>query len=237
MDLAKNHVDVGLFTNNLDPMLAFWQHEAGLLFEELLPTGGGNRQHRHAMNGSVLKLNHARDPLPADPPRPGYRELLIARPGVAEPRPLTDPEGNRVTLVPPGHEGVIGIAVRYGVRDAQAFETFFADQLELEVVSPNVFRCGDSLLIVEHDPLAVPAGEMRAPGFRYITIQVRDVEFEHKRALSRGVTEGRPPVTLGSTARISFIRDPDGNWIELSQRASLTGTLAPGEPTSDPASG
>ena len=28
--------------------------------------------------------------------------------------------------------------------------------------------------------------------------------------------------TLGGTARISFIRDPDGNWIELSQRASLT---------------
>jgi lactoylglutathione lyase len=33
------------------------------------------------------------------------------------------------------------------------------------------------------------------------------------------------PVTLGTTARISFIRDPDGNWIELSQRASLTGSL------------
>jgi hypothetical protein len=30
---------------------------------------------------------------------------------------------------------------------------------------------------------------------------------------------------LGSTARISFVRDPDGNWIEISQRASLTGTL------------
>jgi hypothetical protein len=30
---------------------------------------------------------------------------------------------------------------------------------------------------------------------------------------------------LGDTAYISFIRDPDGNWIELSQRASLTGPL------------
>jgi lactoylglutathione lyase len=34
-------------------------------------------------------------------------------------------------------------------------------------------------------------------------------------------------VTLGSTARISMVRDPDGNWIELSQRASLTGSLEP----------
>ena len=228
MDLAKNHVDVGLFTNDLEPMLTFWQHEVGLPFEELLPTGGGNRQHRHAMNGSVLKLNHARDPLPDAEPA-GYRELLIARTGIAAPRQLTDPEGNRVTLVPPGHEGIVGIAVRYGVREPMAFSTFFAEQLELEIVSPNVYRCGDSLLIVEHDPLATASGEMRGRGFRYLTIQVRDVELEHARLVARGVDEGRAPVTLGSTARISFIRDPDGNWIEISQRASLTGTLEPGQ--------
>jgi hypothetical protein len=36
------------------------------------------------------------------------------------------------------------------------------------------------------------------------------------------------PFTLGSTARISFVADPDGNWIEISQRASLTGDLSPG---------
>ncbi len=39
------------------------------------------------------------------------------------------------------------------------------------------------------------------------------------------VWEGAPPVTLGEVARISFIRDPDGNWIEISQRASLTGAI------------
>jgi lactoylglutathione lyase len=37
--------------------------------------------------------------------------------------------------------------------------------------------------------------------------------------------EGYAPVSLGKVARISFVRDPDGNWIELSQRASLTGNL------------
>ena len=66
---------------------------------------------------------------------------------------------------------------------------------------------------------------MRAKGFRYFTIQVVDVEREHARLIERGATEGMAPVTLGETARISFIRDPDGNWIELSQRASLTGPL------------
>ena len=93
MKLAKQHLDVGLFTNNADAMLEFWQQRVGLPFEETLPLGGGVLQHRHAMNGSVLKLNAARDPLHEAPPS-GYRELLIAarRPGAGDPhRPRRQP--------------------------------------------------------------------------------------------------------------------------------------------------
>jgi lactoylglutathione lyase len=43
-----------------------------------------------------------------------------------------------------------------------------------------------------------------------------------------GVAEGAAPVTLGEVARIAFVRDPDGNWIEISQRSSLTGKLPNG---------
>jgi hypothetical protein len=43
--------------------------------------------------------------------------------------------------------------------------------------------------------------------------------------MSMGVWEGAAPVTLGTVARISFIRDPDGDFIEISQRASLTGPI------------
>ena len=50
MNLAKGHIDVGLFTDNAKPMLEFWQQEVGLAFEETLPLGGGVLQHRHAMN-------------------------------------------------------------------------------------------------------------------------------------------------------------------------------------------
>jgi lactoylglutathione lyase len=32
----------------------------------------------------------------------------------------------------------------------------------------------------------------------------------------------------GLSERISMVRDPHGNWIELSQRASLVGTLEVG---------
>ena len=74
-------------------------------------------------------------------------------------------------------------------------------------------------------PDARPVGRLTGPGFRYITVQVFDVDQEHAGILARGGSEGRPPLTLGKVARISFVRDPDGNWIEISQRASLTGPL------------
>jgi lactoylglutathione lyase len=224
MKLAKPHIDVGLFTNNGDAMLAFWQQEVGLAFEETLPLGGGVLQHRHAMNGSVFKLNAARDPLNDAPPS-GYRELLIAREGIDAPHQLIDPDGNHVTLVPPGHDGIAGIAMRMAVRDEAAFSHYFGTVLQMEPAGANAYCCGDSLVAFEHDGSAVRSEPLRARGYRYLTVQVWDVDAEHAGIVERGGTEGRPPVTLGTTARISFVRDPDGNWIEVSQRASLTGPV------------
>ena len=111
MQLAKPRFDVGLYTNRRDEMLAFWQREVGLPFDHTLKLGGGRQQHRHDLLGSVLKINHARDPLPEAPPS-GYRELLIVRPGLAEPVRLADPDGNRVVLVPPGMHGIERIGIR-----------------------------------------------------------------------------------------------------------------------------
>ena len=90
-------------------------------------------------------------------------------------------------------------------------------------VGPDALRCGDSLVLITQSPTLVSAGAMKARGFRYITIQVRDCDAEHARLLRAGAVEGHPPTTLGTTARVSFVRDPDGNWIEISERASLTG--------------
>jgi hypothetical protein len=90
----------------------------------------------------------------------------------------------------------------------------------------DAVRIGSSVLRLVHDP-DVPAidGGMFARGFRYLTVQVRDVRKEHAHLLAAGWTEGRAPVKLGETAFISFVRDPGGSWIEVSQRASLTGPL------------
>lgn len=228
MKLAKDHIDIGLQTNNTEVMLNFWQHEVGLAYEELLKVGGGTHQHRHSLNGSVFKLNSVRDPLPDSGPT-GYRELLIARPNLSAPRPLTDPDGNKVTLVPAGYEGVTHIGVKMEVTDLQQFRDFYLRILEAEAIAPNVFRWATTLFFLMENPEFIPATEMRGKGYRYITVQVRDVDQEHRRVIESGGAEGRAPVTLGTTARISFIKDPDHNWIEVSQRASLTGDLAGGD--------
>jgi catechol 2,3-dioxygenase-like lactoylglutathione lyase family enzyme len=223
--LAKQHLDVGLFTSNERAMLHFWQHDVGLAFEETLPLGGGVRQHRHAMNGSVLKLNAARDAI-TEAPLSGYRELAIARADIDAPRMLVDPDGNKISLVPPGHDGIIGIQVRMAVRDAAAMRRFFGLAMQFEGMSVDTYRCGDSLIRFHEDPSVIQTEPLRARGFRYLTVQVYDVNAEHRGIVQRGGQERRPPVTLGATARVSFVRDPDGNWIEVSQRASLTGTLS-----------
>ncbi|MCB1693228.1 MAG: VOC family protein [Pseudomonadales bacterium] len=226
MKLAKDCIDIGVQTNQLEPMMAFWQEEVGLPYEELLKVGGGTHQHRHSLNGSVFKLNSVRDPLPETGPT-GYTELLIAREGLRTPRALTDPDGNRVTLVPPGYEGITAIGIRLRVSSLQQFRHYYRNILEIDEIDATHFRWGTTVFILEEDPSIEPAAEMRGKGYRYITVQVWKVDEEHGAYLARGGHEGRPPVTLGTTARISFIRDPDGNWIEVSQRASLTGDLTP----------
>lgn len=236
MELAKKCVDVGLFTNRLDEMKAFYGERLRLPYEEMLALGGGLQQHRYGLLGSVLKINHSRDPLP---PRVagGYRRITISDPRTPMPFELTDPDGNSIELVPSGQRGIRQIEVQIGVTDEREFAGFYGEVLGGERLDDRRYRIGESIIAFAHDPSARRAGRsgsataaeviatMRAAGFRYITIQVRNCDAEHKRFLSMGVWEGAPPVTLGKVARISFIRDPDGNWIEISQRASLTGAL------------
>jgi len=197
----------------------------GLAFDHVGKLGGGIQQHRHHLNGSVLKLNHARDPLPLVPAS-GYHELLIAREGLPKKRPLVDPDGNRVTLVPTDEEGVTGIVLKLGVRDPQAFHDFYGRVLDLTPDGGNSYRVGTSKIVFAHDPAAVFTGDWRALGFRYFTVQVFKADTEHAAILARGGREGQEPRTIGTTARYSFVRDPDGNWIEISQRAELTGNLS-----------
>jgi catechol 2,3-dioxygenase-like lactoylglutathione lyase family enzyme len=223
MDLAKACVDIGVFTNRREAMLAFWQQDVGLAFDELLPVGGGVHQHRHRIGDSIFKLNHAREPLETALAPAGYRHLYIRSDGVAAPTPLTDPDGNAVTLLPDPDEPLVRVHLE--VSDARAFDAFYGRALELPSAGQHAYRVGTSVLSFEESREVSRDPEMRGVGYRYLTIQVKDVVAEHRGILARGGREGRPPAKLGEVARISFVRDPDGNWIEISQRRSLTGSL------------
>jgi len=227
MNLAKPRVDIGLNTNRLEAMLAFWQGEMGVKFDHVLPIRKGQKQHRHDLAGSVLKINHFAEPLP-DAPRAGYAEILIARPGLTAINITPDPEGTMVGLVPPGTHGVEQVGIKLKVRDLDAHKRFYAEALGLMEV-PHArgaaFKAGETVLLLEEAGDAPSDATFHGPGLRYITFQVFKVDEEHARILERGGREAMKPTTLGTTARISMVRDPDGNWIEISQRASLTGSL------------
>src|SRR6516225_4504413 len=128
MKLAKNHIDVGLFSHRREEQLAFWQQTVGLPFDHIGKLGGGVQQHRHHMNGSILKINHTRDPLPAAPAS-AILELRIARSGLPAAQSLVDPDGNRVMLVPPVADGVVGICVVLKVSDLVASDDFYVNAM------------------------------------------------------------------------------------------------------------
>ena len=225
INLAKPALDVGLYTNQLDSMLAFWQTQAGLKFSELLPVGGGVRQHRHAIGDSVLKINHKREPLPNTNPT-GLCSLVIYSDAVATPTVLRDPDDNEVSLVPKGG-GELNLSLNLTVRDSAAQEHFYASILGL----PRSTHGDDKLaFLVGASEIILTPGRLEpfpreGMGYRYMTLQVFDVVGSHAQILAAGGTQGMPPTRLGDVAYISFVCDADGNWIEISQRKSITGSL------------
>ena len=223
MKLAKPHLDVGLFSNRRDEQLAFWQETVGLPYDHMGKLGGGVQQHRHHMNGSILKLNHARDPLPAIAPS-GIIGLQIAREGLDRPLAMADPDGHRVTVVPKGQDGIEGIAILLRVNEPAAHDRFWTEAMQYERAGEGRYRCGDSLVVLAEQGKVEPRGpHWRGPGYRYTTVQVWDCVAEYQGILARGGTSGGDVRILGETVRYAFVCDPDGNHIEISQRASLTG--------------
>ena len=121
---------------------------------------------------------------------------------------------------------------------SRAFERFHSEVLDSTRLGPGRFRQGRTILSFTAEPgirpfVAPPrkAGEtpdlLRATaalvgaGLRYFTVQVRDCVAEHERVLAAGGNEGSPVMpgpAGGPTVALFFIRDPDGNWIEVVQR-------------------
>lgn len=216
MELAKGCLDVGIYTDRIDDLRSFYEGRVGLPYEELLKAGRGVHQHRLGLRGAVLKLNASREPLAGEPPSP-FRRVVISS---AEAADLVDPDGNAVSLSP----DVDGVAVHWASTDPERMGRLLAEGFDASPAGDGRWRVGTTELVLEAGG-SPDAGPLRARGIRYLTVQVRDVFAEHARLLSLGWTEGTAPVRLGDVAVISFVRDPDGAWVEVSQRASLTGPL------------
>ena len=91
---------------------------------------------------------------------------------------------------------------------------------------PDRVRCGDSVLLFEERADA-PSGFAQAQrGWLYLTVQIRNCDAETERVEAAGGEVALAPMTLGEVARFSMVRDPDGNLLEISQRAQLTGPIA-----------
>jgi len=229
MELAKPQVDVGLFTRQLEAMQAFYGEKLGLQFESVLPVGGGFRQYRYLCNGSVIKLMHSREAL--RPRRPGgYETLMIATPKVSKVEVLPDPDDNAIELLPPGRDDVTQMEIRLGVKDVETFGHFYTSAFGAVDMGQNRYKIGETIFAVYHEPeihsakmtpFASPlevVNAMAELGIQYVTLQVRNCDAAFDALKNAGATVAVEPSTFGTVARISFVHDPDGNFIELSQR-------------------
>lgn len=230
MELEKNSLDFGMFTNNAEATHGFYSGQLGLKFEGTVAMGPRFKLSRYMLNGSVLKLWHATDPLP---PRTaaGFKSLTIADPKTAAPRTMSDPDGNQLLFVPTGHNQVDQIEFQLGVSDVALSERFYGDLLGAERIAGGRYRLGQTIVSLNADagarriktePLGNPLDAvvaMAAVGFRYLTIQVRDCAAEYRRVMAKDVNLGVALTAgAGPLAGIFMVRDPDGNWVEILQR-------------------
>lgn len=221
LQFARPGFDIGLFTNQPESQLSFWQSRVGLVYDHLGKLGGGIHQHRHHLHGVVLKLNAARDPLPAMAPG-GFRALRIA---VDEPgaQSLATPDGLPVDLVPKGDQGTWGTDVLMAVSNLATHVEFYRTACGLRVDEDGTVHHGPTRLRVAAIEPVARGPDWRGPGLRYLTLQVADARSALAQALAAGAEAADPLRDLGDLVRFCFIRDPDGNFLELSERTSFTG--------------
>jgi catechol 2,3-dioxygenase-like lactoylglutathione lyase family enzyme len=228
--LARGGFDVGLLTDRVDASLAFWCDERGLHIEHTLDPMPGITQHKLTMHGAVLKVNAVAAGLSRRGRLSNVRFLRLVEDGVDAPEHVRDPDGNVVELVPPGG-GLRAFGVHLAVADEDAAIRFYGEILGLERIGDRTYDLAGADLSFAWAPDARGGGGL--PGFGYLTLQVMDVHEAHALLCGRGATEMRPPsdTAFAGGSSVSFITDPSGTTIEISQRPDLVAAATtPEEP-------
>jgi len=225
MRLAKSHLDIALFATDVAAQRSFWEHEIGLRFDLELHVREGWRQFRFDAHGSVIKVNDCSFPMSSAPPT-GFAVLSIASASGRQWSGMHPDQGG-VRLVQSGTDNVVGIGITLCSPDPVRLRRFYVDAMEFEPMGERGARCGDSVLLFEEGPGGSETDSflVAGPGYRYLTVQIFDADRETAGIVSRGGRIALEPEDFGKIARVAFVKDPDGNWIEISARASLTGVV------------
>ena len=231
--LARPGLDFGIPTQNGAAMRAFYGDTLGLKMiaeNEIIP---GHDEVFYEVHGSWLKLNTSVDPLP--PAVTGFDGLHIVDHGISEPRTLHDPDGLPITLVPPGHRGVEEIGLPMTVPDVDAQARFLLDGCGAERVGDDGYRVGNTVIFLSPADGPMEITPIVRNGFTMLTFVVDDLLGVHQHLLDHGGIHGiRASDDPGVPGRclFSFVRDPNGNWIELVQFAQ--GSPIPPPPWENP---
>lgn len=145
-----------------------------------------------------------------------------------------DPEGNVLELIglrkPASAPLTSRLQVGLTVANVDRSRRFYGEQLGLPeepimkvggaVGVRYGFTWGSTTIkfwsLREPPPVQTGAPMLRS-GIRTFTAMVEDVDEAHAELLAKDVPVAMAPVDLPGIARVMFISDPDGNWIELAQ--------------------
>jgi glyoxylase I family protein len=139
---------------------------------------------------------------------------------------LPDPDGNVIEVMQTADTARADqMQLAFAVADAEKTRAFYRDILGLKELPkmdrPDgalyLFEAGKSLIKFWQAPAGTAAktgNPNTMSGLRYYTYMVKDVDATHAELVKRGAKIAMPPTDFGNIARIMFVADPDGNWIE-----------------------
>jgi lactoylglutathione lyase len=219
--ITRDLFDIGLFSDN-PAMPQFYEHELGLPYVDVLQHSPTYQERFYEVNGASLKINYSIEPM--QPGSSGYRGLLIARDDVATPQTVTDPDGLEITLVPRGAPGASTLGVRVAVADVDRQRDFLVDALDATEDGEDLV-VGSTRFLVERATGATTPTPTWRRGFNYVLIAVDDAAAAHDALIAAGAVHGMRPIRLADRCVFSWVRDPNGNWVEIVQYAADTGEL------------
>lgn len=122
------------------------------------------------------------------------------------------------------------------VRDMAAMAAFYTDVLGFRLLDDRSYASGTRMLVLQGgatriklnrpDPAPTtpsPGGAHRdAFGYRYLTVWIVDAQAAYDELAARG-EDLAGPVRESPAGRLFFVRDPDGNHVELVEPVSRSG--------------